>query len=441
MTHFSEYTLPAQLQSTLAAMGFVTPTPVQAHTIPLALEGRDVLATAQTGSGKTGAFGIPIIAKMLGGGRGSALILTPTRELATQVGEVMTKLLGALSPIKTALLIGGDSMPLQMQQLRARPRILVGTPGRINDHLQRGSLMLHEANTLVLDEMDRMLDMGFEDQIMAILRYLPAHRQTMLFSATLPPAILKLSEKYLKNPARVEVGETNKAAAKIEQTIVRVDEDKKFAALLRELSARQGTIIIFVRTKNGADKMAQRLRQNRHEAEAIHGDLEQWQRERVLQAFRDKKYRILVATDIASRGLDISHIEHVINYDLPMQPEDYIHRIGRTARAGAEGSAVSLIAPSDALKWQEIQYLMDPNTPPDPLPPGAHEAAQRKGKRGKRGGGGGGSPAHSKPPRTAAPQRPAPAAAPAPRPAKPSPKPDSGNGSDGGGFSGLPPMV
>ena len=368
MTTFNDYTLPPALKTTLAAMGFVTPTPVQSQTIPLALEGRDVLATAMTGSGKTGAFGIPIIAKMLSGGRGSALILTPTRELATQVGDVFGKLLGAHSPIKTALLIGGDSMEKQLQQLRLRPRILVGTPGRVNDHLQRGALMLHDANTLVLDEMDRMLDMGFEDQIMAILRYLPAMRQTMLFSATLPPQILKIAEKYLKTPTRVEIGTINKAADAIDQQVIHVAEDQKFSTLVNELDARSGTIIIFVRTKHGADKLAQRLRKSRHEAEAIHGDLEQWQRERVLQAFRDKKFRILVATDIAARGLDISHIEHVVNYDLPMQPEDYIHRIGRTARAGADGEAISLLTPSDQEKWGEIQKLVNPSHAKERMP-------------------------------------------------------------------------
>ncbi len=368
MTTFQDYTLPPALKTTLSAMGFVTPTPVQEKTIPLALEGRDVLATAMTGSGKTGAFGIPIISKMLSGARGSALILTPTRELATQVGEVFSKLLGTHSPIKTALLIGGDSMEKQLQQLRLRPRILVGTPGRVNDHLQRGALMLHDANTLVLDEMDRMLDMGFEDQIMAILRYLPAMRQTMLFSATLPPQILKISEKYLKTPARVEIGTINKAADAIDQQVIYVAEDQKFSTLVNEASVRTGTMIIFVRTKHGADKLAQRLRKSRHEAEAIHGDLEQWQRERVLQAFRDKKFRILVATDIAARGLDISHIEHVVNYDLPMQPEDYIHRIGRTARAGADGEAISLLTPADQEKWQEIQKLVNPTNAKERAP-------------------------------------------------------------------------
>ncbi len=282
---------------------------------------------------------------------------------------MITQLLGQLSPIKTALLIGGESMPLQLQQLRARPRILIGTPGRVNDHLGRGSLMLHDAGTLVLDEMDRMLDMGFEDQIMAILRYLPATRQTLLFSATLPPAILKISQKYLKNPARIEVGETNKAVAKIDQQIIQTSDHGKYAALLEQLRKREGTIIIFVRTKQGTEKLATKLRKDGQSADAIHGDLEQYQRERVLQAFRDKQHRILVATDIAARGLDITHIEHVINYDLPMQPEDYIHRIGRTARAGAEGEAVSFITPHDLIKWREIQKLMNPGAEPPALPP------------------------------------------------------------------------
>lgn len=389
MQHFDELNLPPQLRAAIKAMNFTTPTPIQAQSIPLVLEGRDVLGTAMTGSGKTAAFCIPMIARMLTNSRGTALIMLPTRELANQVEAVVKQLVGQYGTIKTALLIGGDSMPKQQAQLRARPRIIVGTPGRISDHLQRGSLMLHDATYLVLDETDRMLDMGFEDQIMAILKYLPQQRQTLLFSATLPPQILKLSEKYLRNPARVEVGETNKAADRIEQKILHVTNEEKYNTLIRELKARDGTVIIFVKAKYGTEKLAAKLKKSGFTADAIHGDLQQRQRERVLAAFREKRHRILVATDIASRGLDIPHIEHVVNYDLPQAPEDYIHRIGRTGRAGADGAAVSFICPEDTLKWRAIQKLMDPNIKLEPLPPGMGKAKRRGGRSGgKRFGGG-----------------------------------------------------
>lgn len=383
MQHFDALDLPPALKTTLAAMNFVTPTPIQAQSIPLAIEGRDLLATAMTGSGKTGAFCIPMIARMLASPRGTALIMLPTRELANQVEAVIKQLLGQYSTIKSALLIGGESMPHQQQQLRQRPRIIVGTPGRIIDHLQRGSLMLHDATYIVLDEADRMLDMGFEDQIMAVLKYLPMQRQTLLFSATLPPQILKLSERYLKNPARVEVGETNKAADKIDQQILHLTPEEKFPTLVNELKAREGTVIIFVKAKYGTEKLAAKLKKSGFTADAIHGDLEQRQRERVLAAFREKKHRILVATDIASRGLDIPHIEHVINFDLPQAPEDYIHRIGRTARAGADGAAVSFITPEDTLKWRAIQKLMNPDAPLAPLPPGVSPKKSRRSRGGR----------------------------------------------------------
>ena len=406
MQSFEELTLPPALRTALAAMKFTTPTPIQAQANPEALNGRDILGTAMSGSGKTAAFCIPMISRMLSNSRGTALIMLPTRELANQVEAVVKQLLGPYGTIKSALLIGGESMPNQQAQLRARPRIIVGTPGRIIDHLQRGSLMLHDTSYLVLDETDRMLDMGFEDQILQILKYLPLQRQTLLFSATLPPQILKLSEKYLKNPVRIEVGETNKAADRIEQKVLHVSADDKYATLLRELKERDGTVIIFVKAKFATEKLADRLKKSGFTADAIHGDLDQRHRERVLLAFREKKHRILVATDIAARGLDIPHIEHVVNFDLPQAPEDYIHRIGRTGRAGADGSAISFITPEDALKWRNIQKLMDPDAVLPPLPAGTSSAPQkrRSGGRNRRSGGGGngGGSRHSGPKKAAA---------------------------------------
>ena len=362
MKNFNELDLPANLLLALGSMHFDTPTPIQAQAIPLALEGKDIIGSAQTGTGKTAAFAIPIVARLINTKYDSALVLTPTRELAMQVMEVVRNLLGKNSNIETALLIGGDSYTKQFAQLRRNPRIVVGTPGRVNDHLLRNSLILDDTNFLVLDEADRMLDMGFGIQLEKIIKYLPAERQTMMFSATIPPQIMRLSEKYMYKPERISVDADNSAATKVKQEIIRTTGANKYNDLVKELDKRQGSVIIFVKTKHGADKLADKLCSENHSADAIHGDLQQNQRKRVISAFRDQRYRIMVATDVASRGLDIPHIEHVINYDLPQCPEDYIHRIGRTARANAEGSAVSLIAPEDNQKWYLISKLLNPNS-------------------------------------------------------------------------------
>lgn len=382
ITHFDEFGLPEALNHTLKHMEFTTPTPVQVQSIPHALAGRDILGSAQTGTGKTGAFGIPLVARLMTNPRGSALVMTPTRELATQVMAQLQLMLGKRSLIKTALLIGGEAMPNQMQQLKNRPRLIVGTPGRINDHLERGSLMLHDTQFLVLDETDRMLDMGFTIQIERILKFMPQTRQTMLFSATLPQNIVTISKQYLNNPVRVAVDAPSSAATQITHEVIRVNEGEKHSRLLQELAARTGSIIIFVKTKFGTEKLAMKLTKEGHSAEAIHGDLRQSKRDRIIANFRAKKYRILVATDVAARGLDIPHIEHVINHDLPQCAEDYIHRIGRTARAGAQGSAVCLITPTDASKWPAIARLLDPSAPPEPHVPSVN--------RGKPAGAGGG---------------------------------------------------
>jgi superfamily II DNA/RNA helicase len=371
MTDFSQFGLPAQLNVALERMKYTNPTPIQQKAIPLALNGSDILGSAQTGTGKTAAFGIPLVARVLNNPRGNAIVLTPTRELATQVMTVITQLLGQRSFIQAVLLIGGDSMHKQTAQLKMRPRIIVGTPGRINDHLERGNLILHDTNFLVLDETDRMLDMGFGIQIDRIVKFLPQARQTLMFSATLPPEIVKMSAKYLKNPERVAVGSVNAPIVKIQQEIIHVNDSGKYEELTKQITARDGSIIVFVKTKRSADRLSERLNKQGSKADTIHGDLHQRKREKVIQGFRDMRFRILVATDIAARGLDIPHIEHVINYDLPQCPEDYIHRIGRTGRNGSEGSAVCLISPDDGLKWRAIHRLMNPNEAPPPMPRGA----------------------------------------------------------------------
>ena len=363
---FDNYGLPPKLSQTLTRIKFTTPTPIQAQTIPLALEGKDILGSAQTGTGKTGAFGIPVIAGLMARPDAAALIMTPTRELAGQVLAALEPMIPTVE-IRTALLIGGEAMPKQMHQLRHNPRLIVGTPGRINDHLERGSLKLGNVRFLVLDETDRMLDMGFGIQIERILKHVPSDRQTLLFSATLPSNITKLSGKYMRDPVRVAVGSTTSPVAKIKQEVIPVTDHEKYGKLREQLDMRKGSIIIFVKTKYGTEKLADRLTKDEHRADAIHGDLQQRRRERVIQNFRDKKFRILVATDVAARGLDIPHIAHVINYDMPQAPEDYIHRIGRTARAGAEGEAVSFLTGADNVKWRAIQRLLngeDPNAAP-----------------------------------------------------------------------------
>ncbi|HYD18818.1 MAG TPA: DEAD/DEAH box helicase, partial [Patescibacteria group bacterium] len=361
MENFYSLQLPQPLLLALEKMKFDKPTPIQAQSIPAALEGRDILGSAQTGTGKTAAFAIPMIAKLLNDPKATAIVMTPTRELAAQVLDAVKLMLSTSQQVKTALLIGGQSMSKQLQQLRSRARIIIGTPGRINDHLQQGSLNLSTTSFLVLDETDRMLDMGFGPQIDRVVQKMPKQRQTLLFSATLPPHIVKVSQQYTNNPVRVAVGEINQPIRKIKQEVVRTVTAQKYTLLMQELRARTGSVIIFVKTKRGADRLALKLNNDQQSAAPIHGNLNQNQRNRVIQAFRDMKHRIMVATDVAARGLDIPHIEHVINYDLPQVAEDYIHRIGRTARNGAEGSAVCFITPDDHDLWRDIQLLLNPN--------------------------------------------------------------------------------
>lgn len=365
MKHFDELGLPEALNHTLQHLQFTTPTPIQSEAIPPALKGRDILGSAQTGTGKTAAFGIPLAVHVLTQAEGSALVLTPTRELAAQVMTQLQALIGKRSKIKTALLIGGEAMPKQLQQLKLQPRIIVGTPGRVNDHLKRRSLTLHDTQFLVLDETDRMLDMGFTVQIETILKFMPAHRQTMLFSATLPQNIIKISQKYLTDPVRIDVGQSSPTKINIKHDVMQVSEGGKYDLLLTELERRAGSVILFMKTKYSTEKMARRLSKDGHTAEAIHGDLRQNKRDRAIAHFRSEKFRILVATDVAARGLDIPHVAHVINYDLPQCAEDYIHRIGRTARAGAEGEAMCLVTPADSGKWRAINKLMNPNAADD----------------------------------------------------------------------------
>ena len=378
MENILSLNLEPTLIESIAKINFKTPTPIQAKAIPIAHAGRYIQGTAQTGTGKTAAFGIPIVNYLLKTKKVTALIITPTRELASQVMQTMNNLVGR-GNIRTALLIGGDSMQKQLKQMRRNPRLIVGTPGRINDHLKRKTLNLSNTSFLVLDEVDRMLDMGFTPQINQVLETVPRKHQTLLFSATLPGNILRLAEKYLNNPERISVGSTSMPIEKIKQEVLRVKSGDKYNQLIKEIYIRQGSILIFVKTRRNAEKMVKRLKYDDHDADAIHGNLRQNKRDRVIKAFRNNHFRILVGTDVASRGLDIPAIKHVINFDLPQVPEDFIHRIGRTARAGSEGSALSFVGDEDKSKWNAIQRLIDPNFRTEP-------GSEGKGRRRKRGG-------------------------------------------------------
>lgn len=364
MLNFKSFGLPSEMVQALERLEITAPTPIQEKAIPAALEGADLLATAQTGSGKTMAYLLPTITKMRHNAHEQALILAPTRELAEQIKNALVSLLGRKGQHDVALLIGGASLFKQFIALKKSPRFIIGTPGRIIDHLERGKLTLSGVRFLILDEVDRMLDMGFSEALEVILKDVPKERQTLMFSATLPPNIAKLSKKYLNNPTHITIGSTTQVALQIKQAVIKTTAGERFGHLLKELESREGSVIIFVKTKASADVLAEKLQAKEHRAEAIHGDLRQRRREAVIRAFRKGVSRIMVATDIAARGLDIPHIKHVINYDLPQCAEDYIHRIGRTGRAGLEGNALSFVLPSEGGKWKAIHRLLnsDPST-------------------------------------------------------------------------------
>jgi ATP-dependent RNA helicase DeaD len=345
---FSDFNIPLYL---LARIPFESPTPVQAEAIPYALDGKDILATSQTGSGKTIAFGIPLISRLTANPQMTALILTPTRELAIQVANTLRP----LSRIRTALLIGGQSYFDQYQQLNSGARLIVGTPGRVNDHLNRHSLALNKTQILVLDEADRMLDMGFGPQVNLIVQQMPQNRQTLMFSATFPREIEAIAKKYLYNPARIRVDPQNEAPPHIEQRVVQVPTyfDKR-VALKMALQKTSGNVLVFANTQWITEKIAGYISTADRPAHFIHGNLPQWQRDKVMRDFRDETVPILVATDVVGRGVDILQIRYVVNYDLPHDPSNYVHRIGRTARAGATGEAINILAPQDVAHWNAI---------------------------------------------------------------------------------------
>jgi len=350
----------------IAKLGYKTPTPIQHQAIPVALEGKDLVGIAQTGTGKTMAFGIPLIQR-LNQTNGNGLIILPTRELAIQVNEVLIKL-GSKLGFKTVVLIGGMPIRPQIQNLSRHPDIIIATPGRLNDHLQQRTADLKNIKVVVLDEADRMLDMGFAPQIKRIFQELPRERQTMLFSATLAPEIMKMATNFLKLPIRIEVAPTGSVAEHLSQEIFVIHKDDKSRLIEKLLQQYLGTTLIFTKTKHGARKLTKVIREMGHSAVEIHSNRSLAQRADAMAGFKSGKYRVLVATDIASRGIDVNNIELVINYDLPTNTEDYVHRIGRTARAGVTGHAISLVSPEQRRELRDIERLIKKTLPISPVP-------------------------------------------------------------------------
>lgn len=346
---FTKLGLHPDLVRGTQAMGFTEPTPIQIQAIPLALKGIDVLGCAQTGSGKTAAFALPILHRLLEHPRPGlrALIIVPTRELAAQV-ETAFRDCGRFTPFKTALVIGGVGYHGQQQSLAQGAQILVATPGRLLDHLKQGNFRLDRVEQLVLDEADRMFDMGFLPDIRDILSRVPKQRQTMMFSATLVPEIERIAAFALRNPQRIDISRPTSVAEGISQTVYPINQQQKtdlLVALLQATQIRSG--VIFCRTKHGADRLARRLKEKGFSIGILHANRTQGQRVQAMEDFREGKTQLLVATDIAARGIDVREISHVINYDLPRHPEDYVHRVGRTARAYGVGDAITLMAPDE----------------------------------------------------------------------------------------------
>ncbi|MBI3684841.1 DEAD/DEAH box helicase [Candidatus Azambacteria bacterium] len=345
----------------LEKLRFKTPTPIQAQAIPSAIQGKDVVGIAQTGTGKTLAFGIPMI-QHLSRGKGQGLVVLPTRELALQVEEALRKVGGTLG-LRTAVLIGGTSLWPQKQALARRPHVIVATPGRLIDHMEQRNVRLDGVSILVLDEADRMLDMGFMPQIQRILNALPRERQTMLFSATMPSEIMKMAATHMKLPTRVEIAPTGTTAERVTQELFIVSRDQKATLLAKLLETYQGPTLVFTRTKHGARKVTQYIRGLNIRVAEIHSNRSLSQRREALDGFKFGKYRVLVATDIASRGIDVKGIELVLNYDLPSSSDDYVHRIGRTARAGAEGHAITFAMPDEGSEVHAIERLIRKSLP------------------------------------------------------------------------------
>jgi len=363
---FNALGVSPDLVKTLDALGLTEPTPIQKQAIPAGIEGKDVIGIAQTGTGKTLAFGIPLIQKVVAEDA-FGLILVPTRELALQVDESLRKI-GTPVGVRTAVLIGGASMGPQVSALQRGPRIVIATPGRLIDHLQQGTIRLTSVSLLVLDEADRMLDMGFWPQIRKIIVEVPKERQTFLFSATLSREIRELAGAHMRVPLQIEVAPAGTTAERVTQEFFIVRREEKSRLLEKLLGEYRGSTIVFLRTKHGARKLMRAVQGMGHTAAELHGNRSLSQRKEALQGFKDGRYRILVATDIAARGIDVKGVDLVINYDMPTQTEDYVHRIGRTARAGAEGHAITFAQPEEKGALRAIERLIRKPIPLSTLP-------------------------------------------------------------------------
>ena len=356
---FADLDLHPSILSAIVAAGYTSPTPIQQQAIPLARRGRDIMGLAQTGTGKTAAFTLPIIDRLLDGPkRTRALILTPTRELCVQVEESFRKY-ASHAGISCVAVYGGVPLDPQEKKLRAGVDVVVATPGRLIDHLERQNVVFDDLEVLVLDEADRMLDMGFAPQINTVVSQIPVYRQTLLFSATMPPEVEALARKYLRKPVVVQVGVRSAAASTVTHAVYPVPREKKNALLVHLLtSSVHDSVLIFSRTKHGADRIVRDLEKAGVTATAMHADKSQPQRTKALQDFKDGRISVLVATDIAQRGLDVSGITHVVNYDVPQQAEDYVHRIGRTGRAAKEGDAYTFMAPDEIGMVRTIERVI-----------------------------------------------------------------------------------
>ena len=361
---FAELELAPELLRAVAEAGYECPTPIQREAIPLAREGRDLIGLAQTGTGKSAAFALPILDRLMGGPRRArALVLTPTRELCMQVEESFRKY-GQYSGLDVLAVFGGVPLDPQERALRDGVDVVVATPGRLIDHLERQNVVFDELEVLVLDEADRMLDMGFAPQINKIIAQVPRYRQTMLFSATMPSEVEALARRYLRRPTVVQVGRRSSAANTVAHAVYPVSHNRKSDLLIELLhEAAMDSVLIFTRTKHGADRIVMHLERARIEATAMHSDKSQVQRMRALEDFKSGAIRVLVATDIAQRGLDISGITHVINYDVPQEAEDYVHRIGRTGRAAATGDAFTFMAPDEISMVRTIERIIGQKIP------------------------------------------------------------------------------
>ena len=359
---FVDFPLLETIHQSIRKAGYERATPIQAASIPPALEGKDIIGLAQTGTGKTAAFAIPIIHRLANRPELGALVLAPTRELAAQITEAFNKL-GSSSGIRVATIVGGVPMDRDFGVLRSWPNVLIATPGRLIDHIENGKVSLAEIEVLVVDEADRMHDMGFIPQIRRILAVLPRKRQTMMFTATMSKNVELIARKTMRDPVRIQIGQCA-PAHRAKQELFELAEDAKNPLLLKLLGKSRGRVLIFVRTKRGVDRLTRIINARGFHAARIHGDREQAYRDKALADFRSGQRRILVATDIAARGLDISNIEHVINYDFPHNSEDYVHRIGRTARVDASGLATSFVTRKDRRFVIDVQKLIGNKLPP-----------------------------------------------------------------------------